>query len=316
MDNFFNYMNIFRLILKWKIHLLVVLLAAIILSAVFSSKLFITPLYKSTAVAYPSNIKPYSSESETEQMLQLINSGDIRDSVIHKFNLGKHYGLDQNDPVYLSTLLYVYGKRVSIKKTEFESVVIEVLDANPKQACDMVNAILYFYDIKVRTLHKTKFGEVVANYTYILKGMRLQLDSIQRLIDGVTGSSGIHNSIPSPELVSSFNHFDKEKKPKNAEKIARRGQARKDGEIVLLSSLAMSESEAFSEFKLKYDQAILDYNRYYTYSNIVTKPFPADQKAYPKAWVIIAVTTLATFMLSLIIISIIENQKIKPLTAS
>ena len=35
--------------------------------------MFITPLYKSEAVAYPANVTPYSDESETEQMLQIIS---------------------------------------------------------------------------------------------------------------------------------------------------------------------------------------------------------------------------------------------------
>ena len=126
MDTFFNYMNIFKIILKWKTHLLVLVGASVILSGLFSSKLFIKPLFRSYAVLYPSNIFPYSDESETEQMLQMMNSSSIRDSVIKKFELGKHWGLENEKEYYISTLFYLYGKRVSIKKTEYESVIIEV----------------------------------------------------------------------------------------------------------------------------------------------------------------------------------------------
>ena len=37
---------------------------------------------KSTAIVYPVNLSEYSEESYTEQMLEILNSGDIRDDLI------------------------------------------------------------------------------------------------------------------------------------------------------------------------------------------------------------------------------------------
>ena len=87
MDNNFNNLSLVQLVLKWKWHILIITLVAALCGAIFSSSLFITPLYKSEAVAYPANISPYSDESETEQMLQIINSQSIMDSIIEKYDL-------------------------------------------------------------------------------------------------------------------------------------------------------------------------------------------------------------------------------------
>ena len=46
-----------------------------------------------------------------------------------------------------------------------------------------------------------------------------------------------------------------------------------------------------------------------TYSNIVTEPFPADKKAFPVRWVVVALSGLGAFLLSIVIIFIIENRK-------
>ncbi|MDZ7778316.1 MAG: hypothetical protein U5L09_23200 [Bacteroidales bacterium] len=62
-----------------------------VLAAIFSSAMLITPKYNSRAVIYPSNVAPYSDESETEQLLQWLQSRDIKDSMIRRFELGKHY---------------------------------------------------------------------------------------------------------------------------------------------------------------------------------------------------------------------------------
>lgn len=321
MDTFFNYMNIFKIILKWKLHLLILVGASVILSGLLSSKLFIKPLFRSYAVLYPSNIFPYSDESETEQMLQLMNSSAVRDSVIKKFDLARHWGLDPQKEYYLSTTLYLYSKRVNIKKTEFESVIIDVMDTDPKLACDIVNSIIHYYDKSVHALQKKKFHEVVLNYEQVLARKRQSLDSIQQAIDEVTVSKGLPPVVlPDPLLQRSYAEKmkesqlkEKDKKKKGNElnviKRMRANPGTKDAELVLLTSLAMSEAEAYSELHLKYDEALLNDNREYTYSNIVTTPFVADKKAFPKTWLIISLSALATLFLSLVVISFIENKR-------
>ncbi len=81
-----------------------------VLAAVFSSAWFITPMFKSYTIVYPANITPYSEESETEQMLQLLQSRDIKDSVIKEFDLAKHYEIDSSYKYFYTTLLYESSK--------------------------------------------------------------------------------------------------------------------------------------------------------------------------------------------------------------
>ena len=76
--------SIYYLALKWRWHLICVGVVAFLSSLVFSSAYFIPPKFKSTAVVYPVNLIPYSNESATEQLLQLLQSGDVRLNVINK----------------------------------------------------------------------------------------------------------------------------------------------------------------------------------------------------------------------------------------
>ena len=62
MDKNFNNLSLVQLISKWKWHLIIITIIAAICGAFFSSSLFITPLYKSVAIAYPANISPGSFE--------------------------------------------------------------------------------------------------------------------------------------------------------------------------------------------------------------------------------------------------------------
>ena len=174
MEKYFDNRNLLRLLIKWKYHLATITILAGVLAVIFSSPWFITPKYKSNAVVYPSNITPYSEESETEQMLQFLQSRDIKDSVIRKFNLAEHYEIDSTYEFFYTTLLYEYSQHVSINKTPYESVEIEVLDKDPMIAMEMVNAIIDFYNKKVRRVHIDKWVEVVNLYNdqLIMKKVR------------------------------------------------------------------------------------------------------------------------------------------------
>ena len=91
--NNFNTLSIVQLVLKWKWHLIIITLVAAIGGGIFS--FLIKPLYKSEAIAYPANSSPLSEESRTEQMLQILGSQTIADSIINKYDLWKEYEIER-----------------------------------------------------------------------------------------------------------------------------------------------------------------------------------------------------------------------------
>jgi diguanylate cyclase (GGDEF)-like protein len=105
--------------------------------------MFITPKFKSFGIVYPSNISSYSDESETEQMLQILQSGDIRDSVIRKFNLSKHYEIDSTYKYFVSTIIWEYSQNVKVSKTPYEGINIEVMDKDPKIKVKLIRSKEY-----------------------------------------------------------------------------------------------------------------------------------------------------------------------------
>ncbi|MCX6281753.1 MAG: hypothetical protein NTU51_07310 [Bacteroidetes bacterium] len=313
MDNFFNNVKLLDIIIKWKYHLLAVIVAAIMLSVLFSSPIFITPLYKSYAVVYPSNISPYSTENETEQMMQMLGSRDIRDSVIHKFNLPKHWGIDSTYQYFMSTMVWYWEQRVRIGKTPNEAVEIEVLDPDPQTACDMASAIIDFYNMKVRTLHKEKFGEVVDNYGFIMTKKQQYMDSLSKQAVELGTKYGIleYEGQTREVMRAYFSNKGSSEVQKYKRNLEEHG-----GEIMKLGEMMRSESEALATLKLDADRALLDFHRKYTHANVLSKPFPADKKSFPVRWLIVAMSTIAALFLALIVAGIIENRKQNALNAA
>ena len=300
MENYFNNIKIINLIFKWKWHLIIIVIIAMLLAVLFSSSMFITPLYKSSAILYPSNTSPYSDESETEQMLQILQARDIRDSIINEFDLYKHYGINPEGKKHYSYMVYEYSEKVTIGKTPYEAVSIEVID---------------YYNLKVRRLHNEKFNEVVIMYKNAMDDKKRYIDSLEVIIHKMNNEFGlIDYTSQSREVSRGFlgtvdgsnsaliNKSEVLKLKKNIENIG--------SEFILLNNLFHQETTKYIEAKMEYDIAVMNLNRNYTYANVITDPYPADKKAYPVRWIIVALTALATFFFSVIIISCIENFKL------
>lgn len=304
MDNNLNNFSLIQLIIKWKWHILIITVIAAICGAIFSSSKFITPLYKSEAIAYPANISPYSDESETEQMLQIINSQSIADSIIEKYDLWNHYKIDRNYQFAKTYMMYEYHEKIKISKTPYEAISIVVNDKDPVVACNIANDILHFYDQKVAKLHRDKVGEVVAMYERQLEMKQQGIDSLKHeLVElgtnfGVANYSGqlreitrgyINGSAKATELKHNLELYGPQ--------------------AVDLETKIVAEGNTYVSIKRDYEQELRFFNSDLTYSNIVTEPYPADKKSYPVRWIIVALSGLGAFLLTILVLFVIENRK-------
>lgn len=314
MDNFFNSSNLLNLLNKWKYHLLIIVSIAAILAIIFSGPMFITPMFKSHAVVYPGNVVSYSDESETEQMLQIMNSQDIIDSTIDKFDLAKHYDIDRNYEYFRTALLDEYNQNVKISKTLYESVLIEVSDKDADTAKLMVNSILDFYNKKVGRLHKAKYQEVVTMYADQLNRKRQNLDSLKQIMYELGTEYGLFEyEYQSQEIMRGYL---KTLTGSGADRVNNKEVKRllesmesKSGQLIEVVQMIQDESRSYVEVKLDYELALRFLNAEMTYSNIISYPFVSDKKSYPIRWLIVVVVTIAAFVFSLLAILFIEKRK-------
>lgn len=313
MESQFYQINILKTLLKWKLHLAIIVLAAVVLAAVFSSPLFITPKFRSVAVVYPANISPYSDETETEQMLQILQSRGIIDSVIYKFDLAKHYKIDSSYKYFYTTMMYEWSQNVNISKTTFDGINIEVMDKSPDTASLIVNSMIEFYNNKVRALHEGKFYEVVTMYKRAMDKKQNYLDSLEfKLFELSTKYGLLDYESQSREITRGFlKTIDGSGSAINTEEVNRLKEniEKKGGELIILKELIEFEAENFVDLKSEYEKAYMDYDRKYSYTNVITEPYPSDKKAYPVRWLIVVLSALGAFFLTIIVILTLENYK-------
>ncbi|HNQ82570.1 MAG TPA: hypothetical protein PLW31_13940 [Bacteroidales bacterium] len=315
MERYFNNTNLINLLLKWRIHLLVILALAVVLSVFFSGPLFITPKFKSFGVIYPANVSPYSEESETEQMFQVLQSQDIIDSVINKFNLAEHYEIAKEYKYYQTTIYYEYSQNIKIEKTPYDAVRIEALDKDPVIASQIVEAIIGFYNAKVRYMHNEKYYEVMDMYEKLLARKQSDIDSLKASLYKLMVESGLLGWDQSSEEIMrgylrtvtggaapQINTAEVKRLKENMEK--------RGGDLILITERIKHEANSYSAFKVEYEDAMRFFNASLTYCNVVTKPFPADKKSYPVRWLIVAMTFILTFFFAVVVILLVENLRV------
>lgn len=298
-----NLQTLTAILLKWKWHLLAIFILSVVLTSVFSSSYFIKPLYKSEMLVFPANIAPVSDESETEQMLQYLQSADIRDSVIKQYNLDKHYEISPNYKFYKTALNNIWSERVHIAKTQYEGVKIEVKDTDPKMAYNICIAINKLYNDKINRIHDEKNIEVVAMLTRQLVSKGREIDSLKALYKEWCSGT---------ELIG----FEQQTNSKNNSIRNNEVYTFKNGvnanydDFKVISNMIEGYSELYVKYRGELDMVKKQYNKNFTFSNIISHPEVADKKCYPVRWLMVGGVTVGVMFLTILSILFIDKRKI------
>ena len=314
MNDFFDNQRILNLIWKRKFHFFVIGIIAIVLSAVFSGPSFITPKFKSTARIYPTNIWVLSNESETEQMLEIVNSTDSKLKMFDAFDLDQVYGISKEDPHYLSYMFDIYNENVSTSKTEFETVEIKVMDEDPQRAADMCDSIIYFYDLKVRELHRVLNKQMVDISLIGLERKYKELDSLMLLLNPLKQEYGILDfESQVPEVTRGYMNALAAGRGSAADtkkiKDLYNNFSEKGTEAIWLESRVDFVVNVIDSLTIQYEVYLNEYEKEITYSQVVEYPVVPDKKAYPVRWMIVAFSAFSAVFFALLLFLILDYRK-------
>jgi capsular polysaccharide biosynthesis protein len=315
MTNFFDNQNLLETLWKWKKHLIVVGILAVVFSAFFSSSLFIKPKYKSTARIYPSkNIYVFSDESESEQLLEIISAQDIKLRVIDAFDLSKEYKISKKDPQYLTYMISEFNDNVSFKKNEYETVEISVLDTDPQRAAAMCDSIILYLDDKILNMHRVKYIEAANVAKKEMIFINHQIDSVEEKLNVLRREYHIFDYSTQSNQISKgmVKILGKEGKntagAKEIEKMVK-NFADKGGQYLLMDQEQKYMITQLHLLKSIYDEAVSGASKKIIYGQRVQNPIAADKKSYPVRSLIVFVSTFAALFAAMLVILFLENKK-------
>lgn len=323
----FDSSNFIVFMIQWRKPLLYVTLAALIISIVFSSPLFITPKYKSTVIMFPTSsnsiskallsettgekqdILEFGEEEQTEQMLQILSSNLIRDRIIIKYNLMEHYEIKPNAKYKYTKLYETYEENVTFRRTEYMAVKITVFDKDPVLAAKMANDIAELMDSTKNVMQKDRalkaFQIVEAEYLKLRTEVQQMEDSLSRLRE-----LGVHDYETQAEMINQQLAIELAKGNKSGikaleDKLAM--LAKYGGPYVSLRDALEHDKKQLSEVKTKFEEAKIDATEVLPQKFVVNKAYVAEKKSYPVRWIIVLISVLSAFLLSVIVLAVLDS---------
>ena len=261
------------------------------------------------------DILALGDEEDAQQLMQMLQSDEIRDRTTTKFDLMTHYRIDPEGEHKRAELREVYEDHVTFEFTKFGSVRIDVMDEDPQRAADMANFIASEVDsvwnamqmerasIGVR-LVESKLTEAENNVTWLN-------DSLGRI-----RAAGVQDYHTQSER---FNEYMGAAIVKGDERAIRlfdekfKVLAQYGGAYLTLQSQLDNELWRLNQLRTKLTQARADMESELPHKFIVNKALPADKKSYPIRWLITAISTASAFLLALLFIMVRENlAKLSP----
>ncbi len=351
--------SIFVTLVKWRKPMLITVLAATLASCIFSSAYFIKPKYKSTVIFFPTastsisraildnnssdkqDLLAFGEEEQAEQMLQILNSDEIRDIIISKYDLMNHYGIDITSEYPRTQLINEFEDNISFRQTEYLSIRIDVLDTDPKIAAGIANDIAALVDSMKTKIQRERAVEalkiVEQEYQLKLATINVMEDSLKLLREKGIMDYNNQSIIWTEEYAKSFSTFNNETasldvlvkyrsdndssivnskaRIKGAEARMKMLQPKLDalakygGANMSLSSQLGMEQKDLNTLKLQYDKLRVDVQQNLPHKFIVNKAVEAEKKSYPIRWLIVIISVFCSFIIALITILIIERSK-------
>jgi hypothetical protein len=256
------------------------------------------------------DILEFGEEEQVDQLLQILNSDDIKFRIISKYNLMSHYDIDADGSYPITKLNKEYDDNISFRRTEFMSIEIKVLDIDPDTAALIANDISNLLDTAKNRMQKdiaVKAFEIVkAEYD----GLTTYIASIKDSLKGL-GMLGVHDYKSQSEVLNRQYAEALAKNNQSAIKtltekldiLAKYGST----QMSLAYNLENIYEEVFPIIKRKYDEAKVDATETLPHKFVVNRAYPAEKKSYPIRWLIVLISTLSAFMLASLVVLVREN---------
>ncbi|MFM7017092.1 MAG: hypothetical protein ACKOX3_12270 [Bacteroidota bacterium] len=301
-----------RIIKKWRKHLSICFFGSLVVGFIISLPVFMKPMYKSSAVLYPSNLSPYSKETPTEQMVQLLNSEDVRDSLVKELHLFAHYKIDSINGYPRYEIMKMLEENISVSKNQYEAIEVDVIDEDPKMAQRICQSLIHFMDVKAISLIHNRALEVAEVNKKAMENEKSILDSLDQAITTLRDSSGI------TDFESQIQGFSREyyrsmssgnvngNMAKTQQNLASKG-----AEYMTLKEVVRNSRDAYTNYRKNYEAALNDTKKELDFHNIVSPPLVPEKKDSPKRALVMILFTLSTMLIAIVSAVYIEQYRDK-----
>jgi len=312
----FDSMDLAVYIWKKKIPLLIITFAAGVISIIAS--LMITPRFKSSVVIFPTiqtsvsksllmdnfvwNFQDFGEEEQVETVLQILKSDKIRDKIISRYNLMEHYGINPNESHPKYKVNSYYEANFTFKRTEYNSVVINVMDADAQLATDMANEIAALVDTTIWDMRQARAQKALEYLQKEYDSTTSVVADLKACVHGFHKKGVINYDLQMERLTEAYgkailekNESAKRDIEKEVAKLAEYTSGFVDCWERYIDELTRMTETRTQLIQLKAEATHRVPNIF-----VLDKAYTSDKKAYPKKSIIVIISTMSAFILSVL----------------
>lgn len=318
--------DLFIKITTWRKTFLWITVAAAIATGII---VFLMPKqYKSTAIVFPArqfsvsklvveanagNQEDYMTMGDAddcEKLMQILNSDDLKMRVANAFNLWKRWKLKDTTFAY-HYLKLKWDEQVTIKRTEYNSIKIEVYDYTANGAAQLANGISDYCDTLRFYMNREISGEVLRIVKGEYENTLARMKELEDSLDVLRSMGVLHYK----EQVKAYSKSYARAIEKNDVPAMRRLEAKLDtlkkfgGAYQNIHDNLEKYGAKYPDIKMKYDEALVNYNSLMPLKFVVEKARPNEFKARPRRMMFIAIAVVAANLMGLFMLLLRERFK-------
>jgi uncharacterized protein involved in exopolysaccharide biosynthesis len=189
------------------------------------------------------------------------------------------------------------------------AVKITVLDKDPLVAAGIANDIAELLDSTKNFIQK----ERALKAYQIVEAEYLQLkNEIQAMEDSLTElrKMGVHDYESQAEMINQQLAIELARGNQNGVRVLEErleNLAKYGGPYVSIRDQLEHEKKQLSEVKAKYEEAKIDAEEVLPQKFVVENAYPAEKKSYPIRWIIVLVSTFASFILGILVLAVLDS---------
>ena len=313
-------------IIKWRKPIMIASIAAFIISTTVA--FLLAPQYKSIATIFPTrsfsvskllieqnigNQEDYmqiGDEDDAEKLLQILNSEQLKKIIAEKFNLWQRWKIEK-DKYAEHYLKLKWENMVRYKRTDFNSIKVEVYDYTANGAAEIANAITDCVDLikegMTKDVAQQAYNVIKEEYENTILRMNQLEDSLQ-----VLRQFGILDYKNDVESYTKSYAKALEKGNNNGAKLLEEKLnvlKKYGGAYNQISENLRKYRFKFPVIKAKYDESQVNLNKSLPFKFVVDKATPNEYKARPVRWLIIFISTASAFILTIVVLGMGDKYK-------
>ncbi len=323
----FDSTNVFKFFIRWWMHLTIICVLAAIAGVIFSSPVFITPMFESRTTMFPTtstsisrsvvlawrDFNEFGEVEEAERLLQVLESENVRERVSARFNLMEHYEIPE-DAKYKNTMLRgEYRANFKFRRTQYGAVEVRVRDKDPQMAADMANYVTALVDTVMNEIRHDRFflAHQVAQkeyYDIIAQSQQFQ-DSLQQIMRKGVVDVGLQVQMLTRQLAIDLSESNLAGSSVIDDRLQVVGEY--GGSHMFQSSYLRMIAGDMMTLQRRYHEAQIDLANFIPFKFDIDRAFVAEKKVYPVRWIIVFLSAFGAGFMGVMLLIFYENLVIR-----